>query len=84
MRGVRIGYSKLLYFSRVFKQVTLTTPMDFRKSVERPLVGLEWRPRTIFATSWVLAGGLGAGAAWRPQFREAFAPSAQAATELGR
>jgi AraC-like DNA-binding protein len=46
-----LGFESQAYFSRVFKQVTLKTPIDFRKSIEHSMVELEGRPRTIYATS---------------------------------
>ncbi|HEX4141751.1 MAG TPA: AraC family transcriptional regulator [Candidatus Methylacidiphilales bacterium] len=45
------GFESQSYFSRVFKQVTHKTPLDFRRSVEHSVVELEGRPRTIFAGS---------------------------------
>jgi AraC-like DNA-binding protein len=45
------GFESQSYFSRVFKQVALKTPLDFRRSVEHSVVELEGRPRTIFAGS---------------------------------
>lgn len=46
-----LGFESQAYFSRVFKQVTMKTPSEFRKSVEHSMVELEGRPRTIFATA---------------------------------
>jgi AraC-like DNA-binding protein len=43
------GFESQGYFSRVFKQVALKTPLDFRRSVEHSVVELEGRPRTIYA-----------------------------------
>jgi AraC-like DNA-binding protein len=43
------GFESQGYFSRVFKQVALKTPLDYRRSVEHSVVELEGRPRTIFA-----------------------------------
>ena len=43
------GFESQSYFSRVFKQVALKTPLDFRRSIERSVVELEGRPRTIYA-----------------------------------
>ncbi len=45
-----LGFESQAYFSRVFKQVTLKTPMDYRKSIEHSMVELEGRPRTVYAT----------------------------------
>lgn len=46
-----LGFESQAYFSRVFKQVTRKTPMDYRKAVEHSVIELEGRPRTIFAVS---------------------------------
>jgi len=43
------GFESQSYFSRVFKQVTHKTPLDFRRALEHSVVELEGRPRTIFA-----------------------------------
>ena len=43
------GFESQGYFSRVFKQIALKTPLDFRRSVEHSVVELEGRPRTIYA-----------------------------------
>jgi AraC-like DNA-binding protein len=45
------GFESQGYFSRVFKQIALKTPLDFRRSVEHSVVELEGRPRTIYAPS---------------------------------
>jgi AraC-like DNA-binding protein len=45
-----LGFESNAYFSRVFRQVALTSPMGFRKSIEHSIVELEGRPRTIYAT----------------------------------
>lgn len=45
------GFESQSYFSRVFKQIALKTPLDYRRSVEHSVVELEGRPRTIFAGS---------------------------------
>ncbi|MEP6669832.1 MAG: AraC family transcriptional regulator [Chthoniobacter sp.] len=45
-----LGFESQAYFSRVFKQVALKTPTDFRKSIEHSMVELEGRPHTICAT----------------------------------
>lgn len=45
-----LGFESQAYFSRVFKQVALKTPTDFRKSIEHSMVELEGRPQTISAT----------------------------------
>jgi AraC-like DNA-binding protein len=43
------GFESQSYFSRVFKQVALKTPLNYRRSVEHSVVELEGRPRTIYA-----------------------------------
>jgi AraC-like DNA-binding protein len=43
------GFESQGYFSRVFKQIALKTPLDYRRSVEHSVVELEGRPRTIYA-----------------------------------
>jgi len=45
------GFESQSYFSRVFKQVSHKSPLDYRRSVEHSVVELEGRPRTIFADS---------------------------------
>ncbi len=45
------GFESQSYFSRVFKQVALKTPLDYRRSVEHSVVELEGRPRTIYASA---------------------------------
>jgi transcriptional regulator GlxA family with amidase domain len=45
------GFESQGYFSRVFKQVALKTPLDYRRSLEHSVVELEGRPRTIFAAA---------------------------------
>jgi len=46
-----LGFESQAYFSRVFKQVALKTPVEYRKLVEHAMVELEGRPRTIFPTA---------------------------------
>jgi AraC-like DNA-binding protein len=46
-----IGFESQGYFSRVFKQIALKTPLDYRRSIERSVVELEGRPRTVYASS---------------------------------
>ena len=43
------GFESQGYFSRVFKQIALKTPLNFRRSIEHSVVELEGRPRTIYA-----------------------------------
>jgi AraC-like DNA-binding protein len=43
------GFESQGYFSRVFKQIALKGPLNYRRSIERSVVELEGRPRTIFA-----------------------------------
>jgi AraC-like DNA-binding protein len=45
------GFESQGYFSRVFKQVALKSPLDYRRSIEHSVVELEGRPRTIYAPS---------------------------------
>jgi AraC-like DNA-binding protein len=45
------GFESQGYFSRVFKQIAQKSPLDYRRSVERSVVELEGRPRTIYAPS---------------------------------
>ena len=45
------GFESPGYFSRVFKQIALKSPLDYRRSVEHAVVELEGRPRTIYAAS---------------------------------
>lgn len=44
-----VGFESQGYFSRVFKQIALKSPMDYRRSIEHAVVELEGRPRTIYA-----------------------------------
>jgi AraC-like DNA-binding protein len=44
------GFESQGYFSRVFKQVALKTPLDYRRSIEHSVVELEGRPKTIYAS----------------------------------
>ena len=44
------GFESQAYFSRVFKQVALKSPLQYRRSIEHSVVELEGRPRTIFAS----------------------------------
>jgi AraC-like DNA-binding protein len=44
------GFESQGYFSRVFKQIALKAPLDYRRSIERSVVELEGRPRTIYAS----------------------------------
>lgn len=44
-----VGFESQGYFSRVFKEIALKSPRDFRRSVEHSVVELEGRPRTIYA-----------------------------------
>jgi AraC-like DNA-binding protein len=46
-----IGFESQGYFSRVFKQIALKTPLDYRRSIEHSVVELEGRPRTIYASA---------------------------------
>jgi AraC-like DNA-binding protein len=43
------GFESQGYFSRVFKQVALKGPLNYRRSIEHSVVELEGRPRTIYA-----------------------------------
>jgi len=43
------GFESQGYFSRVFKQIALKTPLDYRRSIERSVIELEGRPKTIYA-----------------------------------
>lgn len=43
------GFESQGYFSRVFKQIELKNPLEYRRSIEHSVVELEGRPRTIFA-----------------------------------
>ena len=43
------GFESQGYFSRVFKQIALKSPLDYRRSLEHSVVELEGRPRTIYA-----------------------------------
>jgi len=43
------GFESQGYFSRVFKQIALKSPLDYRRSIEHSVVELEGRPRTIYA-----------------------------------
>ena len=45
------GFESQGYFSRVFKQIALKSPLDYRRSIEHSVVELEGRPRTIYAPS---------------------------------
>ncbi len=45
------GFESQGYFSRVFKQVVLKSPLDYRRSIEHSVVELEGRPRTIYAAA---------------------------------
>jgi AraC-like DNA-binding protein len=44
------GFESQGYFSRVFKQIVLKSPLDYRRSIEHSVVELEGRPRTIYAS----------------------------------
>lgn len=44
-----LGFESQAYFSRVFKQIALRSPIDYRKMIERSVVELDGRPRTIYA-----------------------------------
>ena len=44
------GFESQGYFSRVFKQIALKSPLDYRRSIEHSVVELEGRPRTIYAS----------------------------------
>ena len=44
------GFESQGYFSRVFKQVALKAPLNYRRSIEHSVVELEGRPRTIYAS----------------------------------
>jgi AraC-like DNA-binding protein len=44
------GFESQGYFSRVFKQIALKSPLEYRRSIEHSVVELEGRPRTIFAS----------------------------------
>jgi AraC-like DNA-binding protein len=43
------GFESQGYFSRVFRQIALKSPLEYRRSIEHSVVELEGRPRTIFA-----------------------------------
>jgi AraC-like DNA-binding protein len=45
------GFESQGYFSRVFKQIALKSPLEYRRSIEHSVVELEGRPRTIYAPS---------------------------------
>jgi len=45
------GFESQGYFSRVFKEIALKTPLDYRRSIEHSVVELEGRPRTIYAAT---------------------------------
>ena len=45
------GFESQGYFSRVFKQIALKGPLDYRRSIEHSVVELEGRPRTIYASA---------------------------------
>jgi AraC-like DNA-binding protein len=44
------GFESQGYFSRVFKQIALKSPLEYRRSIEHSVVELEGRPRTIYAS----------------------------------
>jgi AraC-like DNA-binding protein len=44
------GFESQAYFSRVFRQIALKAPLDYRRSIEHSVVELEGRPRTIYAS----------------------------------
>jgi AraC-like DNA-binding protein len=44
------GFESQGYFSRVFKQIALKSPLEFRRSIEHSVVELEGRPKTIYAS----------------------------------
>jgi AraC-like DNA-binding protein len=44
------GFESQGYFSRVFKEIALKSPLAFRRSIEHSVVELEGRPRTIYAS----------------------------------
>jgi two-component system response regulator YesN len=44
------GFESQGYFSRVFKQIALKSPLDYRRTLEHTVVELEGRPRTIYAS----------------------------------
>lgn len=43
------GFDSQGYFSRVFKQIELKSPLEYRRTIEHSVVELEGRPRTIYA-----------------------------------
>jgi AraC-like DNA-binding protein len=43
------GFESQGYFSRVFKQIVLKSPLNYRRSIEHSVVELEGRPKTIYA-----------------------------------
>jgi two-component system response regulator YesN len=43
------GFESQGYFSRVFKQIALKNPLEYRRSIEHSVIELEGRPRTIYA-----------------------------------
>src|ERR1700677_2391711 len=45
------GFESQGYFSRVFKQIVMKSPLDYRRSVEPSVVALGGRPRTIYAAA---------------------------------
>ena len=44
------GFESQGYFSRVFRQIALKSPLEYRRSIEHSVVELEGRPRTIYAS----------------------------------
>jgi AraC-like DNA-binding protein len=44
-----VGFDSQGYFSRVFKQIALKSPIAYRRSIEHSVIELEGRPRTIYA-----------------------------------
>jgi AraC-like DNA-binding protein len=45
-----VGFESQGYFSRVFKQIALKSPVAYRKGLEHSVIELEGRPRTIYAS----------------------------------
>jgi len=44
------GFESQGYFSRVFRQIALKSPLEYRRAIEHSVVELEGRPRTIYAS----------------------------------
>jgi AraC-like DNA-binding protein len=46
-----VGFESQGYFSRVFRQIALKSPLEYRRSIEHSVVQLEGRPRTVYASA---------------------------------